>query len=104
MNDGGSADYYKLPKGATDLQDIIEHKNMNFATGNMFKAIYRVNDTTHSEPVRDLRKIIWFAEREIKRLNVDESEVTYKVDMTLLKDTYPLPRFYFKPLTTIQEA
>ena len=67
-NDGGSADYYKLPKGATDLQDIIEHKEMCYSVGNIFKAAYRLNDTTHSDPKRDLRKIIWFAERELERL------------------------------------
>lgn len=70
-NDGGSADYYKLPQGAADLQDLIEYKDMNFAIGNIFKAAYRMNDTTHSDKARDLRKIIWFANRELNNMNKD---------------------------------
>lgn len=62
QSDGYSTSYYKIPEGANDLQDIIEAKNMNFAQGNIFKAIYRLgvdgNDTLY-----DLNKIIWFAER-----------------------------------------
>lgn len=68
INDGGSADYYKLPKEAKDLQDLIEFKKMNFACGNIFKAVYRLHDETHSNVVRDLHKIIWFANRELDRL------------------------------------
>ena len=67
-NDGGSAHYYELPTHARELQDLIEHKKMNFAVGNMFKANYRLNDETHSDAARDLRKIIWFANRELKRI------------------------------------
>lgn len=67
-NNGGSTDYYKLPKSATDLQDLIEFKNMNFAQGNIFKAIYRLNDTHHSDTIRDLNKAAWFIDREIQRL------------------------------------
>ena len=67
-NNGGSTDYYQLPKGATELQDLIEHKDMNFAQGNMFKAIYRMGDCSHSDAVRDLNKIIWYAGREKARL------------------------------------
>jgi hypothetical protein len=67
MNDGGSASYYELPEGATELQDLIEGKNMNYAVGNMFKAVYRLGADHHSNKARDLRKIIWFAERELTK-------------------------------------
>lgn len=67
-NNGGSTDYYKLPTKAKDLQDLIEHKQMNFAQGNIFKAIYRANEEHHSTYERDLNKIIWFANREILRI------------------------------------
>jgi hypothetical protein len=67
-NDGGSADYYQLPEGATELQDLIEARGMNFAIGNIFKAAYRLGaDSSLSNPIRDLKKIVWFAEREITR-------------------------------------
>lgn len=68
-NDGGSADYYQLPEDATELQDLIEFKSMNFAQGNVFKAVYRMNDLGHhSNQLRDWKKIMWFAQREIDRL------------------------------------
>jgi hypothetical protein len=69
MNDGGSASYYELPDGAMELQDLIEYKGMNFAVGNIFKAAYRLGDNgSHSNPRRDLKKIIWFAQRELDRI------------------------------------
>ena len=69
INDGGSAEYYELPEGVTELQDLIEYRNMNFAVATIFKAAYRMEaDGHHSDPLRDMRKVKWFAEREIKRL------------------------------------
>lgn len=67
-NNGGSTDYYKLPDNAIDLQDLIEYKELNFAQGNILKAIYRANNSTHSSYERDLNKIIWFAQRELERI------------------------------------
>lgn len=67
-NNGGSTDYYKLPQGAKDLQDLIEAKNMNFSQGNIFKAMYRSGVDHHSTYERDLNKIIFFAKRELKRI------------------------------------
>ena len=67
-NNGGSTDYYKLPENAIDLQDLIEYKALNFAQGNILKAIYRANNSTHSSYERDLNKIIWFAQRELERI------------------------------------
>jgi hypothetical protein len=63
--EGGSTDYYKLPLNATDLQDLIEFKNMNFSIGNIFKACYRLNDKHHSNKLRELNKIKWFVDRLI---------------------------------------
>ena len=68
MNDGGSASYYELPKGVTELQDLIEHREMSYAVGNMFKAIYRLGGDHHSARARDLKKILWFANRELARI------------------------------------
>lgn len=67
-NNGGSTDYYKLPNGATELHDLIEAKEMNFAIGNIFKACYRMGNVSHSDAIRDLNKIVWFAQRELERL------------------------------------
>ena len=65
---GGSCpSQYALPELARELQDLIEAKNMNFAVGNIFKAAYRLDVKHDDNGEYDLRKIIWFAERELKR-------------------------------------
>jgi hypothetical protein len=62
-SDGGSTDYYKIPAGATDLIDLIEHKKMGFSLGNIFKACYRLGEKEGNDLLYDLNKIIFFAER-----------------------------------------
>lgn len=62
-SDGGSTDYYKVPAGTTDLIDLIEHKKMSFALGNIFKACYRLGEKEGNDLLYDLNKIIYFAER-----------------------------------------
>ena len=71
INNGGSTNYYDLPPLAKDLQDLIEHKNMDFAIGNIFKACYRLGECSHSDALRDVNKIIWFAERKKQQLLKD---------------------------------
>lgn len=66
---GSSSLYYKIPDGACELQDLIEHKNMNFARGNMFKALYRLGDKEGQDFIDDIDKIIWFAIREKSRIS-----------------------------------
>jgi len=65
---GSTPSQYALPEGCTDLQDLIEYRDMNFAEGNIMKAIYRKGVCSHSDRLRDMRKIKWFSEREIARL------------------------------------
>lgn len=67
-SNGGSTAYYALPSDAVELQDLIEHKSMNFAVGNIFKACYRLGEKADTEALYDIRKIIWFAKREEARL------------------------------------
>ena len=67
-SDGGSTDYYRIPPGATDLIDLIEHKNMTFGIGNIFKACYRLGDKHGIDHGYDLRKIIFFAQRALAKL------------------------------------
>lgn len=68
---GWKTDYYQLPPGATELQDLIEHKNMNFAVANIFKACYRLGQKTGTSRVYDINKILWFAQREKERVSND---------------------------------
>ena len=67
-NRGSYPKRYALPYGASELQDLIEHRNMNFSVENMFKTCYRLGNCDHSDAEYDLRKILWFAERELKRI------------------------------------
>lgn len=67
-SDGGSSPYYVILPGEKDAQDIIERKSMNFARGNVFKAAWRMGEKDVASELYDWRKIKWFAEREIARL------------------------------------
>lgn len=69
---GSTPSQYGLPPGATDLQDLIEYRGMNFAQGNIFKAQYRRGTCSHSDALRDARKTLWFAQREVDRLELEE--------------------------------
>tara|TARA_Y100000401_G_C8217701_1_gene171673 strand:+ start:80 stop:505 length:426 start_codon:yes stop_codon:yes gene_type:complete len=68
VSDGSSADYYVLPEGANELQDLISHKNMNAQIGEIFRSCYRYGQPLHSDMLRDAKKIKFYAEAEIKRL------------------------------------
>lgn len=68
-NNGGKTDYYDLPEKAISIQDLIEHREMNFSIGNIFKACYRFGKQSHSNEIRDLNKIIYFANRQLDILN-----------------------------------
>lgn len=68
MNDGSNANYYQLPKTAKEMQDLIEHRNLNFAMGNIFKACYRYGLKDGTSQEYDLNKIIWYATRELNRI------------------------------------
>ena len=67
-SDGSTASYYELPDGAAELQDLISHKNMNSQIGEIFRAAYRYGESSHSNELRDARKIMFYIEAEIKRL------------------------------------
>lgn len=67
-SDGSTADYYELPEGATQLQDLISHRDMNAQLGEIFRAAYRYGLSSHSDRLRDAKKIRFYIEAEIKRL------------------------------------
>lgn len=67
-SDGGSTNYYDVPEGTKDLGDLVEYKNMNFNVGNIFKAAYRLGEKEGTDKSYDLKKIIYFAQRELNRL------------------------------------
>ena len=67
-SDGSTASYYELPHGCTELQDLISHRSMNAQDGEMFRAIYRKGMASHSDALRDAKKVLFYAEAEVKRL------------------------------------
>lgn len=62
--DGGSTNYYELPKGATELRHLIRHKKMSHSIGEVFCAIYRLND--NGEYLRNLKKAKFYIDSEIE--------------------------------------
>ena len=68
VSDGSTASYYELPAGAAQLQDLISHRNMNAQLGEIFRACYRYGLASHSDQLRDAKKIKFYIEAEIARL------------------------------------
>ena len=69
---GSTPEQYSIPEDAAELQDLIEYREMNFSMGNIFKACYRSGTCAHSDEMREINKIIWFANREKERLLKNE--------------------------------
>ena len=69
-NNGGTTDYYQIQPNWKQAQDIIEARDMNFSQGNILKAAFCFNTPRHSgtDYERELNKIIWFAQRELERI------------------------------------
>lgn len=74
-SDGSTASYYTLPTNATQLQDLISYKNMNAQIGEIFRACYRYGEVEHSDKLRDAKKMKFYAEAEIARLEKIQPEV-----------------------------
>lgn len=72
VSDGSTASYYELPKNSQELQDLISAKNMNAQIGEIFRECYRYGQASHSDELRGIKKILFYANAELKRLkNVD---------------------------------
>ena len=68
VSDGSTANYYELPQDAEELQDLISYKNMNGQMAEIFRAVYRYGEVEHSPRLRDAKKIRFYIDAEIKRL------------------------------------
>ena len=68
VSDGSTAAYYELPEGAKELQDLISHRDMNAQIGEIFRSCYRYGLASHSDRLRDAKKIKFYIDAEIKRL------------------------------------
>ena len=83
MNKGALSEYYNLPVGARQLNDLIEHKEMNFAVGNIFKAAYRLGEKEGTSKGYDLYKIILFSIRELVKNGEDPQDIADNVIKSL---------------------
>ena len=63
-----TASHYKLPTGSTELQHLISHRNMNSQIGEVFRACYRYSLLSHSDMLKEAKKIKFYAQAEIERL------------------------------------
>lgn len=68
ISDGSTAIYYELPKEATELQHLISYKNMNAQVGEIFRSAYRYGSASHSDKLRDAKKMKFYIDAEIARL------------------------------------
>jgi hypothetical protein len=67
-SDSSTANYYQLPSGATELQHLISHRDMNAQIGEVFRACYRYGLVDHSDKLCDAKKIRFYAQAKINRL------------------------------------
>jgi len=67
-SDGSTAAYYELPSHAKELQDLISYKNMNAQDGEIFRTVYRKGRASHSDQLRDAKKVQYYANAEVIRL------------------------------------
>jgi len=67
-SDGSTAAYYELPNHAKELQDLISYKNMNAQDGEIFRTVYRKGRASHSDQLRDAKKVQYYANAEVIRL------------------------------------
>ena len=67
-SDGSTASYYKLPDNANELQDLISAKNMNAQIGEIFRECYRYGQASHSDELRGIKKILFYANAELARI------------------------------------
>lgn len=74
INNGGSTSYYKFEEDWKECADVIEDREMNYNQGNIFKSAFCFNIGRHNatDYTRELNKIVYFANRELKRIALDK--------------------------------
>ena len=70
--DGRSVNYYELPKDATELRHLIRYKKMSHPIGEIFCAIYRLND--NGEYLRNLKKAKFYIDSEIEECEKEKTK------------------------------
>ena len=55
-----------------EVMDYIEDKQLNFARGNVIKYVSRAGKKDPNKELEDLKKAMWYLNREIERLSKEE--------------------------------
>lgn len=71
-SDGGSSEYFKLPKHATELRHLISYRSMSKSRGDIFKACYRLGEKEGVDIAYDLNKMKFFIDDLIEMYNRGE--------------------------------
>ena len=85
----------RLPEAATELQHLISYKDMNAQIGEIFRACYRYGEVAHSEKLRDAKKIKFYADAEVERLEALELRMNVPRASQPLEP--PLPSYIIMP-------
>jgi hypothetical protein len=64
MSDPVNPDHYRRHPSGIEAIQITEH--FNFCIGNAIKYLWRA-DEKHDDALEDLRKAVWYIDREIQR-------------------------------------
>jgi len=59
--------------GKIEVYDFIEDKELNYCRGNVVKYIARAGIKNKETEVEDLKKALWYLNKEIKRLEKNET-------------------------------
>ena len=82
VSDGSTASYYELPPWARELADLIRYKRMNGSQAEMFRALYRGSEASHSDEKRQAKKLLAYAVDEVVRTHFpEESFAKYRNDV-----------------------
>ena len=58
--------------GNIEVMDFIEDKQLNFARGNVIKYVSRAGKKDPNKELEDLKKAMWYLNREIERLEKEK--------------------------------
>lgn len=58
--------------GNIEVMDFIEDKQLNFARGNVIKYVSRAGKKNPNKELEDLKKAMWYLNREIERLEKEK--------------------------------
>ena len=89
-SDGSTASYYELPEGATELQHLISHKDMNAQMGEIFREVYRYGEASHSDRIRGAKKIKFYIDAEIDRLEAEARGRYKELRADLMESKYDI--------------